>query len=158
MFSTYTVAFFGHRYIENPLYLQNVLEKHIEKIIDENEYVDFLVGRNGDFDIVASSAVRRVQKNHRDDNSSLVLILPYNTAEYSKNKKYFEEYYNEIRISFSAELAHPKRAIQIRNRGMAETADLIMCYVKNKSGGAFEALKYAEKFKKRIINLAENED
>ena len=154
LLNAYTVSFFGHRYIENPLSLQKILEKLIEKIIDENEYVDFLVGRNGDFDIIASSAVRRVQKNYRDDNNCLVLMLPYNTAEYRDNKNYFEEYYNEIRISFSAELAHPKNAIQTRNKEMVDMSDLVICYVTENKGGAYKTMKYAQKSDKKIINIA----
>ena len=157
LLNTYTVSFFGHRYIENPLALQKILEKYIEKIIDGNEYVDFLVGRNGDFDIIASSAVRYVRKNHRDDNSSLVLVLPYNTAEYQNNKKYFEEYYNNIRISFSAELAHPKAAIQTRNFEMIAMSDLIVCYVTDNKCGAYKALRYALKSGKTVVNIAETE-
>ena len=155
MLNIYTVSFFGHRYIENPIHLQNILEKYIEKIIDENEYVDFLVGRNGDFDTIASSAVRRVRKNHRDDNSSLTLVLPYNTAEYSNNKEYFEEYYNYITIPFSAEIGHPKSAITTRNFEMVDMSNLIICYVANNYGGAYNAIKYASKSGKTIINIAE---
>lgn len=130
------------------------MEKYVEKIIDKNEYVDFLVGRNGDFDIIASSAVRRVRKNHRDDNSALVLVLPYHTAEYKNNKNYFEEYYTDVRISFSAELSHPKAAIEKRNFEMIDMSDIIIFYVTDNKGGAYKALKYAEKSGKKIINLA----
>ena len=73
----FTVAFFGHRYAENIIKAEKLLEKQIRKLIDENEYVDFLVGRNGDFDQCVSSSVLRVRKNYRDDNSALVLVLPY---------------------------------------------------------------------------------
>ena len=67
----YSVAFFGHRYVDNIIKVENLLEEQIRKLIDENEYVDFLVGRNGDFDQCVSSSVLRVRKNHRDDNSAL---------------------------------------------------------------------------------------
>ena len=73
---SYTVAFFGHRYVDNILKVESLMEKQIQKLIDENEYVEFLVGRNGDFDQCVSSSVLRVRKNHRDDNSALVLVLP----------------------------------------------------------------------------------
>ena len=87
----FTVAFFGHRYIDNPYKLEELLEEHIRKLIDEKEYVDFLVGRNGEFDQCASSTVLRVRKNVRDDNSALVLMLPYPTAEYLNNEEYFHD-------------------------------------------------------------------
>ena len=43
----YSVAFFGHRYLENIIKVEDFLEDQIRKLIYENEYVDFLVGRNG---------------------------------------------------------------------------------------------------------------
>ena len=156
MLEIYTVAFFGHRYIDNILKVEEQLEDHIRKLLQEHEYVDFLVGRNGDFDQCVSSSVLRVRKNHRDDNSSLILILPYPTSEYINNEQYFEEYYNEIEVSYAASKAHPKSAFQIRNREMVDRADLVICYIENKEGGAWQTIKYAMEKEKNIINLAED--
>ena len=44
------------------LKVENSLEDYIRKLIDEKEYVEFLVGRNGDFDQCVSSSVHRVRK------------------------------------------------------------------------------------------------
>lgn len=158
MLEIYTVAFFGHRYIDNILKVEEQLEDHIRKLLQEHEYVDFLVGRNGDFDQCVSSSVLRVRKNFRDDNSSLILVLPYPTSEYINNEQYFEEYYSDVEISFEASKAHPKSAIQIRNREMVDRADLIICYIENKNGGAWQTVKYAMEKDKNIINLAEEMD
>ena len=87
MLDIYTVAFFGHRHIDNMFRVQEKLEGHIRQLLNKYEYVDFLVGRNGDFDQCVSSSVRRIRKSFRNDNSSLVLVLPYPTAEYLKNRK-----------------------------------------------------------------------
>ena len=57
MLEIFTVVFFGHRYIDNPLKVEELLEEHILKLINEKEYVDFVVGRNGDFDQYVSSTV-----------------------------------------------------------------------------------------------------
>ncbi len=156
MLDIYTVTFFGHRYIDDPYTIEKSLEKYIRCLIDRKEYVDFLVGRNGDFDRCVSSAVRRVQKNYRDDNSSLCLVLPYSTAEYLNNQNYFERYYGEIEILDTK--AHPKAAIGARNRQMADRADMIICYIKNKNGGAYQSVRYAAEQNKKIINLAEADD
>ena len=154
----YSVAFFGHRYVDNIIKVENLLEEQIQKLIDENEYVDFLVGRNGDFDQCVSSSVLRVRKNHRGDNSALVLVLPYPTAEYLNNENYFHAYYTDIEISHAASMAHPKSAIQIRNREMVDRADLIICYIEHEKGGAWQTVEYAIKQGKTVINLAnENE-
>ena len=77
MLDIFTVAFFGHREIDNPFKIEERLEEQIHKLLSEHEYVDFLVGRDGEFDQFASSAVLRVRKQYRDDNSSLILVLPY---------------------------------------------------------------------------------
>ena len=150
------LLFFGHRYIDNPLKVEELLETKIRKLINEKEYVEFLVGRNGDFDRCASSTILRVRKNVRANNSALVLMLPYATAEYLNNEEYFNGYYTDVEISYKASIAHPKAAIQIRNREMVTRADLIICYVEENSGGAYKTVQYAEKVSKTIINLAEN--
>ena len=154
MLNIFTVAFFGHRYVDNIIRIEDMLEEQIRKLIDENEYVDFLVGRNGDFDQCVSSSVLRVRKNHRDDNSALVLVLPYPTAEYLNNENYFHEYYTDIEISSTASVAHPKSAIQIRNREVVDRADLIICYIEHEKGGAWQTVEYAIKQGKTVINLA----
>ena len=158
MLDIFTVAFFGHRYIDNPLKVEELLEEQIRKLINEKEYVDFVVGRNGEFDQCVSSTVLRVRKNVRDDNSALVLMLPYPTAEYLNNEEYFHDYYTDVEISYSASMAHPKSSIQIRNREMVDRADLIICYVEEKRGGAWQTIQYATTQEKIVINLAQNEE
>ncbi len=78
--NTFTVSFFGHRQIDRPLEAEERLEKIIRELIRNKEYVEFLVGRNGEFDQMAASTVRRVKKAVDDANSALVLVLPYMTA------------------------------------------------------------------------------
>lgn len=51
-----------------------------------------------------------------------------------------------------------KRQSDLRNREMAERADLIICYIEHQSGGAYQAVQYAEKLGKTVINLAEEVD
>ena len=153
MLHFFTVAFFGHRYLDNFRNVERLLEEQIRKLIDEKEYVEFLVGRNGDFDQCVASSVLRVRKNYRDDNSALVLVLPYSTAEYRNNQQAFHDYYTDIEICCAASKAHPKSAIQIRNREMVERADLIICFVERHSSGAGQTVKYALERGKTVINL-----
>ena len=155
MLDVFTVAFFGHRTIYNTIDIENRLEKHIRQLIGKYEYVNFLVGRNGDFDQCVSSSVLRIRKKVGEENSSLVLVLPYATAEYLNNQDYFEKYYTDIVISYSASNAHPKSAFKIRNFEMVDRADLVICYVENSFGGAYQAVSYAKRQGKKVINLAE---
>lgn len=55
----FTVCFFGNRIIENPTDAEKALNEFIPKLLRENAYVVFLVGRDGDFDQLAASAVHR---------------------------------------------------------------------------------------------------
>ena len=155
MLNIYTVAFWGHSYIYNFNLIEELLKKHIKTLIDSKEYVDFFVGRNGDFDRFVTSAILSIQKNHSDDNSSIVLMLPYTTAEYLNNQAAFENYYSNIEISSYASNIHPKAAIKARNKEMVDRADLIICYIENKNSGAYKTIQYAKKQNKNIINLAE---
>ena len=62
----FTVAFFGHRIIERPSLIEQRLEKLIRELLYSKEYVKFLVGRDGDFDQLVFSAVRRCKNSVRD--------------------------------------------------------------------------------------------
>ena len=83
-----------------------------------------------------------------------VWILPYPTAELHNNTENFEAYYDEIEICGSAASSHPKGAFQIRNRQMVKRSDLVVFYVDHTGGGAYQTMRYAQKEKKNILNLA----
>ena len=73
----FTVSFFGHRIIPEFREAEDRVEALVHALLLEKEYVEFLVGRDGDFDQIVSSAVKRQKRIVRDDNSSLIWILPY---------------------------------------------------------------------------------
>ena len=149
----FTVSFFGHRQINEPFKIEAKLKKVIEDLIFKKEYVQFIVGRDGEFDQLVSSAVRRYKSSVRDDNSSLVLILPYMTAEYRNNSKSFSEYYDEVIVCPKSMDKHYKSAHRIRNQYMVDSSDMIVFYIEHKHGGAYQTMKYAMKNNKYYINL-----
>lgn len=153
--NTYTVAFFGHRELSDALAVEERLKPILRNLICNKEYVEFLVGRDGEFDQLAASTVREVVQRYGSGNISLVLVLPYERAEYRDNMKSFLAYYDEVEICPESAKAHFKAAIGIRNRAMVDRADLVVCAVERESGGAYSAVSYAAKQGKRIINLAE---
>ena len=150
MLDIFTVSFFGHRQIENARQVEEQLDGLVRRFIREKEYVDFLVGRNGEFDQFVSSAVRRANNDIDDANSSLILVLPYMTAEYANNKEGFEKYYDEVEIFSSG---HFKSAFQTRNRSMVDRSDLVVLCIDRSDGGAFQTAKYAKRIGKEYINL-----
>ncbi|MBQ8964964.1 hypothetical protein [Ruminococcus sp.] len=153
--NTYTVAFFGHRELSNQYAIEEKIKPILRELINSKEYVEFLVGRDGEFDQAAASAVREAAKLYGYGNTSLVLVLPYERAEYRDNMENFLAYYDEVEICPESANAHFKAAIGIRNRAMADRADLVICAIERKSGGAWAAVNYAEKQGKKIINLSE---
>ena len=52
MLNTFTVCFFGHREIECTDMLEHNLDILLHNLIITKEYVEFLIGRNGEFDLL----------------------------------------------------------------------------------------------------------
>lgn len=150
----YTVSLFGHRIIEDYITVESKLYELLRIVMQkESGEVEFLVGRNGDFDLMAASVIRKLKKETGNDNAFLTLVLPYETAELRNNTESFENYYDSIEICEASANQNFKYAIVARNQDMVDRSDMVVVYVKNESGGAYQALKYAEKNQKRIINL-----
>lgn len=155
MLDTFTVSFFGHREVERFRDTELALEKMIHKLFTEHEYVEILIGRNGEFDQLVSSVFHRVRKRLDSSNNSLVLILPYMIAEFRDNEDSFFDYYDEVEISQSASGGHFKSAMQTRNKEMVDRSQLVVFYVDHASGGAYQTLKYAKKNGVPYINISE---
>jgi len=147
----FTVALFGHRESSDLKRIQEALAPIIKKLVLKEDYVLFYIGRNGTFDECAASVIKSVQHEYGTGNSELLLVLPYEVAEI----EYYDEYYDCVYIPECVEGVHPKSAITKRNRWMVERADLVIVNVEKSHGGAYAAMKYAEKLHTRVINLAE---
>lgn len=157
MLKTYTVSFFGHREIDDVSRLEKTLEEIISYLLREKEYVEFLVGRDGEFDQLVSSTVKRCKRKVGDHNSALVWVLPYPTAEFKSNEGDYYNYYDEIEICNAAAGSHYKSAFQVRNHAMVDRSDLVVFCVERKKGGAYQTMQYAQKNSVPLINLVESE-
>ena len=151
----YAVSFFGHRQIDNIFVIEERLETMIRELLLSKEYVEFLIGRDGEFDQLVASTVRRCKRAIRDDNSALVLVLPYATAEYLNNEQSFHEYYDEVEVCAESAEKHFKSAHQTRNRSMVDRSNLVVFCVNHNSGGAYQTMQYATKANANIINLSD---
>ena len=114
------------------------------------EFVIFLVGNNGEFDILAQSVVRRARQRMGEETSELDLVLPYPKASMDVMATSF----SNVIIPDALAGVHPKGAITKRNCWMVDECDLLLCYV-GREGGAARTLQYAKKKGKRVINLYE---
>lgn len=82
MFDTFTVSFFGHRYIDNYFAVEKKLEELVRELLMTKTYVEFLIGRDGEFDQIVASTVKTVKRSVGDSNSALVWVMAYPKAEY----------------------------------------------------------------------------
>lgn len=150
----YTVSFFGHREVKRASEIESKLDQLLHDLITQKQYVEFLVGRDGEFDLLAASAIRRAVNQYGYGNTSIILVLPYMKAEYRDNEQNYLSYYDEVEICSKSSNAYYKSAIQVRNRCMVDRFDLVVCCIQHKSGGAYKTVQYAQKCKKEIINLS----
>ena len=153
MVSVYTVCFFGHRQIDDFRLVEQKVEALIDKLLNEHEYVEFLVGRDGEFDQLVTSAILRCKKCLDTATCSVTWVMPYLKSDYIKNRENYDNYYDSVEVCEQSANAHPKAAIQIRNRAMVDRSYLCVFYVTHRSGGAYQTLRYAERTGANIINL-----
>ena len=147
---TFRVSFIGHREVERLGLVENKVEEIVRELIKTKEYVEFLMGRNGEFDISVASVVKRAQNSLGKENSALTLVLAYHV----KDEEYYENYYDEILMPLDSS-THFKAAITKRNEWLVDNSDLLVAYVSKDFGGAYNTLKYAEEKGVTVINLAD---
>lgn len=153
MLNTYTVSFFGHRRIYNQLQLDRSLDELILRLLREHNYVEFLVGRDGDFDQLVSSSIKRCQREYGHHSSSHIWVMPYLNAFFRDNEQACYDYYDEIEICEESSAKHFKATFQVRNKHMIDRSDLAVFYVETDKGGAYQTMRYAIEQGKEYLNL-----
>lgn len=136
---------FGHRDV-----FQNIdkeLCEAVQKAMEMGCNV-FYTGAMGDFDRCFSSAVRKQGKKIK-----LVCIKPYMSNELNTNKEYYNCMYDDIIIPNELAFVHYKSAITKRNRWMIDNSDVVIVYAIRNYGGAYDAMRYAERQNKTIIRV-----
>ena len=146
------ITFFGHSSLQNVVGLAEKIEETILKNISPFEKTAFYCGGYGDFDKLCAKVCRSITKTN--SNCELIFITPYITSSQQEKIKDF------ISLGLYDDVIYPplekvpyKFAISRRNEWMVEQSDLIIAYVENSYGGAYKALEYAYRKKKKIINL-----
>lgn len=109
----------------------------------------FYTGAMGEFDSLFSDAVRVAKNDH--PNIKLICIKPYLTTDINESKEYYTALYDEIIVPDELAGIHYKAAIKARNRWIVDHSDIVIGYTIRDYGGAYLALKYAEKVGKEVI-------
>ncbi len=143
----FRVSFIGHREIENYQAHEHKLIDIITHLLHTKEFVEFMIGRNGEFDIFTASCIKRIQKKIGYGNSAITLVLPYTVADI----EFYSKYYDNIIIPEEMHSTHFKFAITKRNQWMIEHSNLLIAYVHREIGGAATCLKMAQKINLKTI-------
>ena len=80
--------------------------------------------------------------------------MPYEKAEYTKNRQYYDDFFDYVEVCTESAEKHPKSAIQVRNKHIVDRSDFIVFWIERESGGAYRTMQYAKKYGKEMINLA----
>ena len=140
------ISFFGHRTFVNNKGYENAIFDIFNKI-KNNEHIEILLGGYGNFDKFALNCAQKLKNKH--PNLSITKVVPY------LNTKAIEGY--DLVLYPSLENVPRKYAIIHRNQKMIEESDIIIAYIDHSFGGAYEAIKYAKRKNKTIINIADFE-
>ena len=146
----FRITLFGHRDFCATREIEGKLYDILKDLMLKKSCLEIYIGRNGEFDIFAASVVKRIKKELDNSSCSVTLVLPYKV----KDIEYYENYYDDVIIYEGEKKLHPKAAITKRNEWMIENCDLLVCFVDHNSGGAYKAMRHAEKLGIDTINLS----
>ncbi len=140
-------AFFGHRDTPYSVALENRLEQTVRQLIAEG-YDEFWCCEQGTFDWMARSLMLKLKKEF--NYITICYICAYRCSE--SKLKWLAEHFD---IIYPDEVAKcpPKSAILRRNRYIVENVDAVICYITYNSGGAYQAMQFAIRKGKIIINM-----
>ncbi len=152
-----TVGFIGHRKIESTAELKERLKKTIEELILSEGADTFLFGSRSEFDKLCYEVVSELKKRY----SHIRRI--YVRAEYEVISESYTEYLlSSYEETFYPDQVHGAGALSYikRNQVMIDRSDLLIVYYNeqyepksSKRSGTKIAVEYAQKKKKRLMNL-----
>ena len=139
---------FGHRNVfEN---INGELDNAIETAIQQDCEL-FYTGATGEFDSLFTAAVRKAKRTY--PHIKLICVKPYFTNDINTDRDYYTVMYDDVIIPDELAGIHYKAAIKARNLWMIGNSDVVIAYTIRDHGGAYEALQYAHKKNKNIIQI-----
>lgn len=140
---------FGHRELYRNI--DEKLRKIIVKLIENEDVTIFMTGGIGQTDSKFSSIVRELKSTYKQ--IKLVLVKPYFSGELNTNKEYYEIMYDDVIIPDELAGCYYKSAITKRNRWMIDNCDYIIDCTYRDFGGAVDAIKYAKRTNKNVMEV-----
>ena len=135
-------ALFGSRVLFEPeAIVVSKLEKLLIELIQNQDVTKIYVGQYGDFERLSSRVAMKIKQMYPEHQIDVCFVAAY------------ENDFHYAKCTFSScilPLANkpiPRRAkIVQRNRWLVEHSDFVVDYLCNRCGGAYDTLKYAQKY------------
>ncbi|MBQ9270798.1 MAG: hypothetical protein IJ218_00835 [Alphaproteobacteria bacterium] len=147
-------AFFGHRDTDITPKLEEKITQTVRELITYG-IDEFWCCEQGNFDWICRLILFGLKKEYQYRFIRVCCVCAYNPNKYSQiRQKSLLQMYDELIYTEKIAAGHPRFAITRRNRYIAKNANIIICYITRKSGGAHKAVEYAKTMGAKIINLA----
>ncbi|MBE6563184.1 MAG: DUF1273 domain-containing protein [Ruminococcaceae bacterium] len=140
-----TCTFFGHR--NCTVSLSNEISNAIVRLITEHSVSNFLVGNNGNFDIIVADQLLKLKKEFPHIECAIVLAYMPGHDTNKKNHPLPTLYPENL------ETVPPRFAIIKRNEWMVRQSEYVVTYVRHSSGGASRFSELSKKLGKTVIEL-----
>lgn len=142
-----TCCFFGHHDCSDAV--KSLIRQKIVEIYEKNPDTVFYVGNQGRFDALVLSVFKDMLRKGMEPDFCIVLA-------YHPDKSNVPDVGHEYTLYPEGIERVPRRfAISWRNRWMVEQADVVICYLRYRHGGAAKFVEMAAKKGKTVVNLAE---
>jgi len=151
-----TCFFCGHRDIseEKLAALQERLAKTVEDLIGKGVFY-FGVGGGVGFDNLAALTVLKLKRRYPQ--IRLAVVLPCKEHDFSwqgLDKEPLEKVLRQAdRVMYTAE-RYSNGCMYKRNRQLAESSGVCVCYLERDTGGTAYAVSYAQSVGAQVVNLA----
>lgn len=145
-------AFTGHRNLTDTDFDELLLERVVENLV-KTGVKRFLCGMAVGFDLKAAQAVSALKGKY---DIELVACLPCaNQSERfsEKNKKLYSEILSKCDETVILEPTYKNGCMHRRDRYLVDNCDVLVCFLRQNSGGTYYTVKYAESKNIKIVEL-----
>lgn len=140
----------GHRQIKDLDYA--LLDRVILNLV-KNGCTRFFCGMARGFDLAAAESVIEVKRTYP---AELVACIPcgsqsdsYSSADRARYDRILKNCSEILVLSEN----YYNGCMHVRDRFMVDNSDVVLCYLRQKSGGTYYTVNYAGKTRKKIIEL-----
>lgn len=145
-----TCTFTGHRQLNDLDYA--LMDRVILNLV-KNGCNRFFCGMAKGFDLAAAESLIEIK---RDYPAEIVACIPcerqsdgYTAADRARYDRILKNCSEIIVLSDN----YYNGCMQVRDRFMVDNSDVVLCYLRKKSGGTYYTVNYASKLGKKIIEI-----